>query len=212
MIALSSRARPRRIVWSFRIVTIQPNRVLEIIWIGWLLSWVAASFWSNRAQKRAATLETWSYRAAMIAGGVLLAPWTGPLLGEKTIWGVSTAGICALAVLMLAGLALTWWARIYLGPLWSSVITRKEDHKIVDTGPYAFVRHPIYSGLIVALVATAAAEARLTGLLGAALIILGVWLKARTEERFLLTELGPETYGAYCRRVPMLIPFLPSRH
>jgi protein-S-isoprenylcysteine O-methyltransferase Ste14 len=199
-------------LWSFRIMTIQPNRVLEIIWIGWLISWVAASFWSNRAQKRAATLETWSYRAAMIAGGVLLVPWTGPLLGEKTIWSVSYPVICALAVLMLAGLALTWWARIYLGPLWSSVITRKEDHKIIDTGPYAFVRHPIYSGLIIALIATAAAEARLSGLLGAALVILGVWMKARTEERFLLTELGAETYGAYCLRVPMLIPFLPRRH
>ena len=193
-------------------MTVQPNRVLEIIWIGWLLSWVAASFWSNRAQKRAATLETWSYRAAMIAGGILLVPWTGPLLGEKTIWSINGESVYALAALMLAGLALTWWARIYLGPLWSSVITRKEDHKIIDTGPYAFVRHPIYTGLIIALIATAVAEARLTGLLGAAFIILGVWLKARTEERFLLTELGPEIYGAYCRRVPMLIPFLPPRH
>ena len=116
-----------------------------------------------------------------------------------------------LAAVMLAGLSLTWWARIYLGPLWSSVITRKENHKIIDTGPYAFVRHPIYSGLIIALLATAAAEGRVTALFGAALIVLGVWLKARTEERFLLTELGPEIYSAYSRRVPMLIPFLPHR-
>ncbi len=192
-------------------MTIQPNLVLEIIWIGWLISWVAASFWSDRAQKRAATLETWSYRAAMIAGGILLVPVTGSLLGEKPIWEINYAGMYALAALMLAGLSLTWWARICLGPLWSSRITRKEDHRIIDTGPYAFVRHPIYSGLIIALVATAAAEGTLTALFGAALIILGVWLKARTEERFLLTELGPEIYDAYCRRVPMLIPFLPRR-
>ena len=192
-------------------MTIQPNRVLEIIWIGWLISWAAASFWSNRAQKRAPTLESWTYRAAMIAGGILLVPFTGPLLGEKPIWQINDAGMYALAALMLAGLALTWWARICLGPLWSSTITRKEDHKVIDTGPYAFVRHPIYSGLMIALVATAAAEGRLTALFGAALIILGVWLKARTEERFLLTELGPEIYGAYCRRVAMLIPFLPRR-
>jgi protein-S-isoprenylcysteine O-methyltransferase Ste14 len=192
-------------------VTIQPNQVLEIIWIGWLMSWVAASFWSDRPRKRAAKLETWNYRAAMIAGGILLVPLTGWLLGEKPIWEINHAGVYALAALMLAGLSLTWWARIYLGPLWSSVISRKEDHKIIDTGPYAFVRHPIYSGLIIALVATAAAEGRLTALFGAALIILGVWLKARTEERFLLTELGPESYDAYRRRVPMLIPFLP-RH
>jgi protein-S-isoprenylcysteine O-methyltransferase Ste14 len=172
---------------------------------------VAASFWSDRAQKRAATMETWSYRAAMIAGGILLVPVTGPLLEEKPIWEINRAGMYALAAVMLAGLALTWWARIYLGPLWSSTITRKEDHRIIDTGPYAFVRHPIYSGLMIALVATAAAEGTLTALFGAALIILGVWLKARTEERFLLTELGPEIYGAYCRRVPMLIPFFSRR-
>jgi protein-S-isoprenylcysteine O-methyltransferase Ste14 len=194
-----------------RIVTIQPSLVLETIWIVWLISWVAASFWSNRARTRAATLETWRYRAAMIAGGILLVPVTGPLLGEKPIWEINRAGMYALAAVMLAGLSLTWWARIYLGPLWSSTITRKEDHRIIDTGPYAFVRHPIYSGLMIALVATAAAEGTLTALFGAALIILGVWLKARTEERFLLTELGPEIYGAYCRRVPMLIPFFSRR-
>jgi protein-S-isoprenylcysteine O-methyltransferase Ste14 len=192
-------------------MAIQANQVLEIIWIVWLMSWVAASFWSDRAQRRAPTLETWIYRVAMIAGGILLAPWTGQLLDEKPIWDISYVGAYALAAVMLVGLTLTWWARIYLGPLWSSVITRKKYHKIVDTGPYAFVRHPIYCGLIIALLATAVAEGNAAALLGGGLVILGVWLKACTEERFLLTELGPEIYGAYCRRVPMLIPFLPHR-
>jgi protein-S-isoprenylcysteine O-methyltransferase Ste14 len=192
-------------------VVIQANQVPEIIWIVWLMSWVAASFWSDRPQKRVATLQTWIYRAAMIAGGILLTPWTGQLLEEKPIWEVSFVGVHVLAAVMLAGLSLTWWARIYLGPLWSSVITRKKDHKIIDTGPYAFVRHPIYCGLIVAILATAVAEGKATALLGSALVILGVWLKACTEERFLMTELGPEIYDAYCRRVPMLIPFLPHR-
>jgi hypothetical protein len=63
----------------------------------------------------------------------------------------------------------------------------------------------LYCGLIIALLATAIAEGRLGALLGSMLVILGVWQKARTEERFLLTEFGPEIYGAYCRRVPMLI-------
>jgi protein-S-isoprenylcysteine O-methyltransferase Ste14 len=176
-----------------------------------LISWIAASFWSARPQKRVATLETWTYRAAMIAGGILLLPWTMPLLGEKPIWEIGDGGAFTLAAVMLAGLSLTWWARIYLGPLWSSVITRKEDHKIIDTGPYALMRHPIYTGLIITLLATAAAEGRATALVGAAFVILGVWLKARTEERFLMAELGAETYASYCRRVSMLIPFLPHR-
>jgi protein-S-isoprenylcysteine O-methyltransferase Ste14 len=192
-------------------VEIQPKQVLELIWIAWLISWMAASFWSGRTQKRAATLETWTYRAAMIAGGALLVPWTGPLLGEKQIWEVGWPGAIVLTAIMVAGLLLTWWARIYLGSLWSSVITRKEGHKIVDTGPYALVRHPIYTGLIIGLLATVAAEGRITGLIGGALLILGVWLKARTEERFLTVELGQEAYASYCRRVPMLVPFFVSR-
>jgi protein-S-isoprenylcysteine O-methyltransferase Ste14 len=112
---------------------------------------------------------------------------------------------------MVADLLLTWWARLHLGRLWSSAISRKQDDRIVDTGPYAFVRHPIYTGLITALLATATAEATVTALLGAALIVFGLWLKARSEEFFLTAELGPEAYGSYCRRVPMLVPFLPAR-
>jgi hypothetical protein len=71
----------------------QANQVLEVIWIVWLISWVAASFWSDRAQKRAATLDIWTYRGAMIAGGILLVPWTGQLLEEKPIWEVSRPSI-----------------------------------------------------------------------------------------------------------------------
>jgi len=192
-------------------VIIRPSETVELIWIGWLISWVAASFWSSPMQKRVAKLETWTYRAAIIAGGILLMPWTAWMLAEKRIWDVDYNGAYALAGVMLAGLLLTWWARLHLGRLWSSAISRKQDHSVVDTGPYAFVRHPIYTGLIAALLATAAAEATVTALLGAALIVFGLWLKARSEECFLTAQLGPEAYGSYCRRVPMLVPFLPHR-
>jgi protein-S-isoprenylcysteine O-methyltransferase Ste14 len=189
----------------------RPSAILEVIWVIWLCSWVAASFWSGRTQKRIATLETWTYRAAMIVGGILLVPLTPRLLGEKQIWQVGYGGALVLAAVMLVGLLFTWWARIHLGRLWSSVISRKEDHRIIDTGPYGMVRHPIYTGLILALLATAPAEGTVTALIGAALIIFGIWLKASSEERFLMAELGPDLYGSYCRRVPMLVPFLPHR-
>lgn len=187
----------------------RPSATLELIWIVWLLSWVAASFWSGRTQRRVGTVETWSYRAAMIAGGILLVPWPPWVLAQKPLWDVGNGGAYALAAVMVAGLSFTWWARIHLGRLWSSAITRKEDHRIVDSGPYGVVRHPIYTGIIVGLLATAAAEATVAALIGTALIIFGLWLKARSEERFLMVELGPDAYGPYCRRVPMLIPFLP---
>ena len=190
---------------------LQPNEAFQVIWIGWVVSWVAASLWSGRTEKRAATREMWIYRIVIFAGAILVAPWTAQVLGERPAWQVGSYGAYAFVGVMLTGLALTWWARIHLGRLWSSAITRKEEHRLVETGPYEYVRHPIYTGLIIALLATAASEATPVAALGAVLIALGLWLKARTEERFLLTELGPDAYESYRRRVPMLVPFVSHR-
>ena len=132
-----------------------------------------------------------------------MTPWAAQVLGESRIWEVGNNFAYGLIVVTLLGLLLTWLARIHLGRLWSSAITRKERHRLVDTGPYAFVRHPIYTGIITALVATAAIEATLAALVGATLICSGLWLKARAEERFLMVELGPDDYKSY-----LLIPFL----
>lgn len=192
-------------------VIIQPNQTFQVIWIAWVVSWIAASFWSGRTAKRVTTSETWIYRIIIFAGALLIAPWTARALGESPIWQIGDYGACALVGVMLLGLALTWWARMQLGRLWSSAITRKEKHRLIETGPYALVRHPIYTGIITALLATAATEATLLALLGAVLIAIGLWVKARTEERFLLAELGPDAYESYRRRVPMLIPFVPHR-
>jgi protein-S-isoprenylcysteine O-methyltransferase Ste14 len=94
--------------------------------------------------------------------------------------------------------------------LWSSTTTRKEGHRVVDSGPYALVRHPIYTGLSAAVVATALATATPLALAGGALMIYGLWRKAAHEEPFLSRELGA-AYDDYRRRVPMLVPFLPPR-
>jgi len=170
---------------------------------------MAAALWSARTERRAATRDILAYRAAILIGAVLLLGSARRTLGETRLWHVGYHGAYALAALTLAGIMFAWWARIHLGRLWSSAITRKENHRVIDDGPYALVRHPIYTGLIVALLATAAAQATVSGLAGATLISAGFWLKARTEERFLMAELGPDAYGAYRRRVPMLVPFLP---
>ena len=99
-------------------------------------------------------------------------------------------------------------------PSWPPLVKRdyaQGKTSASDTGPYGFVRHPIYTGLIIALLATAVTEATPVALSGAVLIALGLWVKARAEERFLLSELGQEAYESYRRRVPMLVPFLPHR-
>jgi protein-S-isoprenylcysteine O-methyltransferase Ste14 len=186
----------------------RPSTLFAIFWIGWALSWIIAARWSGRTEKRLATWDVWTYRIVIGIGIVMLSHWTAHKLGERRLWHVGFNGAYVLAMLTLAGILFAWWARIYLGRLWSGAITRKEDHHIVDSGPYAFVRHPIYTGLIGATLATAAAQATVTGLVGFAFIAAGLWLKARTEERFLSSELGHDAYAGYQRRVPMLVPFL----
>lgn len=188
--------------------SVGPSLLFALIWIGWLVSWIAAAFWSARTEKRVVTAGVGVYRVAILAGAILLTPWAAQIAAQEPIWNVGEAGAYALAGLTLAGILFAWWAPIHLGRLWSSAVTRKEGHRVIDTGPYALVRHPIYTGLIAAIWATAVSEA--TALAGAALVSFGLWLKARTEECFLVAELGMDAYGAYCRGVPMLVPFLPQ--
>jgi protein-S-isoprenylcysteine O-methyltransferase Ste14 len=196
---------------SSRWTSAWPTSLLAVIWVTWLLSWVVGAFFSGRTEKRARTRDARVYRIPVIVGAVLLGPWTAPALGEKPLWQVGTAGIYVLAALTAAGCLFTWWARLHLGRFWSGAITRKEGHHVVDTGPYGLVRHPIYTGLIGAVIATGFAIATATALLGMALIAFGFWQKARMEEGFLTNELGADAYGPYCQRVPMLVPFLKRR-
>jgi len=183
-----------------------PHVAFAVIWIAWLFSWIAAALWSNRTEKRAMSAAIVVHTIAVLAGAALMTPWAARRLHLEQLWHVGYAGAWTLALLTLVGLLFTWWARIHLGRLWSGSITRKEGHRVIDSGPYALVRHPIYTGMIFALFATAIEEATISGLAGAALIAFGLWLKARIEERFLSAELGADAYNAYRRRVPMLIP------
>jgi protein-S-isoprenylcysteine O-methyltransferase Ste14 len=110
-------------------------------------------------------------------------------------------------LIVVLGLAFTWTARLHLGPLWSSTSAPTEDHRIVDTGPYGIVRHPVYAGLLLAVIATAIERGRIESVAAALVLIAGVSLRAKLEERFLRRDLGDAVYGSYRRRVPMLVPF-----
>ena len=188
--------------------TTWPTELLALIWVAFLASWVGASFWQGRTKKQVMTLESQRYRMPILVGGILYTPWIAAALGWKPLWVLGNTGITIAAILSVAGIAFAWWGRLHLGKFWSNTITHKEDHRVIDTGPYGIVRHPIYTGLIFGMLVTGIAIGLVTTILGAILISLGMWQKGRMEEVFLSKELGEDAYGAYCRRVPMIIPFL----
>jgi protein-S-isoprenylcysteine O-methyltransferase Ste14 len=120
----------------------------------------------------------------------------------------STALIRWIALPLAAlGFMLTWWARIHLGRFWSAAVTLKAEHALIRSGPYALTRHPIYTGLLLAVLATAFARNSVAGLLGFGFILLGLVLKLRQEEHFLGGQFGA-AYDAYKKDVPALIPQL----
>ncbi len=185
-----------------------PVLVIQLEWFAWIVSWGVAAAWSARAVARAPKQA--GYRIVTAAGAVLLfvpSRRRGP--AHFSLWHPAPPIAWLLVAAAALGFLFTWWARIHLGTLWSSQVTRKEHHHIVDTGPYALVRHPIYTGLILATLATMALEGTAVAVAGTVLMIAGYYIKARSEERFLREQLGAAEYDAYARRVPMLMPLLP---
>jgi protein-S-isoprenylcysteine O-methyltransferase Ste14 len=187
-----------------------PIFTIYLVWAAWLVTWFAAALWASPTIKRTGFLSEFLYRVNGIVGFVLLIGfYSNHFDMVYRFWRTPTGTFgWAMVALVAAGFTFSWWARALLGPLWSGTITRKNNHRVVDTGPYAVVRHPIYTGISLSVLATAVAHGTPTSFLGAALMVLGFYAKARLEERFLRKELGPEPYDAYARHVPMLVPFL----
>jgi protein-S-isoprenylcysteine O-methyltransferase Ste14 len=188
----------------------RPYIAILALWIGWLLSWLIAARWSNPTENRPALWAEIRYRIPMAVGAPLLFWPAHGYEGVLRVWHIGWTGAWLCVALVALGIALAWWARLYLGRFWSANITRKTDHRVVDTGPYSWVRHPIYTGLLFSLLATAAAKGTWLGFAGFACLLLGMFMKARLEESWLSQELGAGAYTDYRKRVPMLIPFGPK--
>lgn len=188
-----------------------PQLALNYLWIIWAVTWLAAAFWSGHTAKRPSFGSELLYRVVTLVGAAVLFGFVDRSYREPLgLWPVGQSGGWALFAICAAGFAFAWWARIHLGKLWSGWITKKDDHRVVDSGPYHIVRHPIYTGLIVSAFATATMKATLIAFAGAAIMTFGFWIKARLEERFLREQLGTDAYDSYRRRVPMLLPFGPT--
>ena len=113
----------------------------------------------------------------------------------------------AAAVLCIIGLVFACWARLTLGRNWSGLVTLKEGHELVERGPYRFVRHPIYTGILTMFFATALALGHLAGFAATLLMFASFWIKLRDEETLMLRQF-PDRYAAYRQRAKRIIPFV----
>jgi protein-S-isoprenylcysteine O-methyltransferase Ste14 len=111
------------------------------------------------------------------------------------------------ALLTAVGLGFSAWARVHIGRNWSATVTVKQQHELIRSGPYAIVRHPIYSGILLAFIGSALARGQWRGVLALAIVIVALWRKMRLEERWMSETFGDE-YQRYRARTAALIPFL----
>lgn len=177
-----------------------------VLWSAWLIYWGVTSR-GARARERVEARASWaSHTLPLIAGAILMA-WVFPPGSWPTTRflpaGIATYGL-GLATTML-GLALTVWARVHLGRNWSATIAANAQHELVRSGPYAWVRHPIYAGLLLAFAGGVIVRGDLSALAGSAVMVFALVRKQRLEERW-LSELFGAAYASYRDDVPALMP------
>ncbi len=162
-----------------------------------------------RPTKQAETHASRYFHLALVyaAFGLVLLPLGRVGFLGWQLWPNSPPVFLIGAGILLAGLCFAVWARLHLGQYWSGTVTLKEGHRLIRTGPYALVRHPIYTGFTLGLLGTAIIVGQLRGLLGVVLLLIAYSRKLRQEERWLTEAFGDE-YREYQAQVKTLVPFV----
>jgi protein-S-isoprenylcysteine O-methyltransferase Ste14 len=173
--------------------------VIGIPWIVLGLVWLAGAMRGKRTTRR----ETIPERVLHVGGSMLASILLFTAREHTRSLIRESIGL----VLCSAGIALAIWARVILGTNWSGMITLKEDHELIRRGPYRFVRHPIYSGLLLGILGTAIYLGRPQCFAAFVIAFLTWWMKSRIEERFMLDHFGDQ-YRRFQREVSALIPGL----
>ncbi|MFY9745547.1 MAG: isoprenylcysteine carboxylmethyltransferase family protein [Acidobacteriaceae bacterium] len=179
-----------------------------LVWIAFLLYWNIKAVHA-KTTRRLEPLVSRILRALTYLIAILLLsiphiplPWLYVQLWPSGYWPFWLG-----ATVTVAGLLFAVWAREHLGRNWSRSVTIKQGHELIATGPYAVVRHPIYTGTLAAFLGMAIAVSQVRGFLAFALIFIVLWVKLRMEEAWMRSEFG-ETYAAYARKTAALIPYL----
>jgi protein-S-isoprenylcysteine O-methyltransferase Ste14 len=183
-----------------------PQQWINALWVLFGFYWLVSALKRKKTKRR----ETWGQRflymlPLLAAFELLVRPearyeWLGARfvpLNPAVEW----TGV----LLTAAGVAVAFWARWHLGANWSGVVTLKEGHELIRTGPYRNIRHPIYTGILLALFGTVVATGEVRGLLAVAIAWLSFYWKARREESFLSQEFG-EKFAAHAKQTGMFLP------
>jgi protein-S-isoprenylcysteine O-methyltransferase Ste14 len=188
-----------------------PYRALiGLLWLAWMAYWAISAANAKTTQRHESRASRAAHVLPLVLGAGLLGwPVWGAWL-EQRLWPRSLLVYWVGVALLAAGLVFAIWARAHLGRNWSGSVTVKEGHELVRSGPYRWVRHPIYTGMITAVLGTAIASGTLRAALGLLIITLALLRKLRIEERF-MQETFPDDYPHYRARVPGLIPFTAPR-
>ncbi|MGW1198397.1 methyltransferase family protein [Streptomyces sp. NPDC002536] len=187
--------------------------VIDVVcWLTFLTVWALGALYNARrspaVRKRGQPLQRWS-----IAAGIVVAVTVNTLLPHGT-WDPLTVHVQWLravgAVVLIAATAFAIWARIRLGLMWTSAPVAKQGHELRTDGPYAIVRHPIYTGIFGMFIGTALLML-LGGWVVAVLLAFGLMQWKISVEEKLMSEAFPGAYEEYKRRVPRLVPRLRRR-
>jgi protein-S-isoprenylcysteine O-methyltransferase Ste14 len=184
------------------------TRIIYGAWIVFLFVWLFASFSAKRDARSQTSISRLMQMLLVITAYFLLFhgdTGIGPL-GWRFVPAAPFWWILGVA-LTVAGILLSFWARFFLGRNWSATVTIKQNHELVRSGPYRFVRHPIYSGLLLAILGTALNFGELRGLLALLLALVGWKWKSLLEETFMQQQFG-DSYRVYQRQVKALVPFV----
>jgi len=184
------------------------EQFITLCWAIFLIYFAASAFRVKRTVERQNGLLRVLLLAALIVVIILLK--RGTALSEyagEVLWRQTLAVRIIADLITLIGLITMLWARVVLGGNWSANVTFKENHELIERGPYAFVRHPIYSGLLLMSIGTAIMYGRVGGFIVFIIFFMSLWLKSHQEER-LLTRHFPDAYPDYKARVKALIPYV----
>lgn len=193
----------------------QPNPGITIsaAWILFLVFWVVSSFTAKRIAKgegRAGILRR--VLTGLVAYFLLFKaddPRLGPLSLRFVPDKLSIAWIDAAATLL--GVLFAIWTRVHIGKYWSATVALKSEHQLIRSGPYARIRHPIYTGIILAIAGTGLAVGRYAAILALAIYVVAFWFKARKEEALLAGEFGP-AFDEHRRSTGFFLPKLFGAH